>query len=678
MNVGSIINSLASAATRAQNSGYSDSRIVGSVQQQQQQQQHVDEEFEYESDSGDELMNPYVMNPFPNRYNGNGNSRMLLDSAALLPPSMELAAISRTDDRSSSSSGINCVGGPAQRLLQPQLSQQNPTLQSQQQQKKQQQQFVGSPTRQKQSPLASFDPYSPKNSSGGVPVQQLRRDQTQQQQPGDPFYEMEMEEEESIEFLSPNRQRNIKSEMNNTRHLNGDSNLFGPLLDEPQSGRGYGGEEQPSFSSSFSPFPKHSPHEYANSTSGEYGESTPLSASGFAARHGRGASAAGSSRPAGGLVGILGAIIDVLKAIISSAAYGASTLLYGNHQSSSPRGNSSLNNPFSSQRLNVRMSHHSNNHHWGRLSYFRLFAIAIGAFFCVGTVTTMWHVPNSSNDVGVTVMDKSAYQSQNGDDKTSIVLEKMGKAKRHWWNRKKSDSSSGANNVADGQPHTEIYRDGQKEVVQEIVHAVVQQQAVGSNISGSSVNASRETLPVIVQTEKDGTVLIKLPPPKMNVKQPKMGSVQPPPPLGDNLPDKPLGDVEETMYIKLPYPQQQQEGRRTLTELDPPLRGAAIPQPGILGQSGHSKLNHYDPPPLAGSHASSKHYQTDSNQHHLSGGFHSRHHEEHRGLLSELRSDFDSWVTRHGKKYGSKDEKEHRFNVWKKNHMRYVHCASFA
>jgi Papain family cysteine protease/Cathepsin propeptide inhibitor domain (I29) len=38
--------------------------------------------------------------------------------------------------------------------------------------------------------------------------------------------------------------------------------------------------------------------------------------------------------------------------------------------------------------------------------------------------------------------------------------------------------------------------------------------------------------------------------------------------------------------------------------------------------------------------------------------------------LIDLRHEFDEWIILHDKKYGSKEEKEHRFNIWKENHYK--------
>jgi len=66
------------------------------------------------------------------------------------------------------------------------------------------------------------------------------------------------------------------------------------------------------------------------------------------------------------------------------------------------------------------------------------------------------------------------------------------------------------------------------------------------------------------------------------------------------------------------------------------------------------------------------HYPLQSMQHH-------HHQQQEHGaqrVLKELRQEFDDWVTHHGKKYHSAEEKEHRFRIWTDNHHRYVISVS--
>jgi len=584
-------------------------------------------------DEDGELMNPYVMNPFPNRRNDcdvSGDGITTLDySGALLPPSMELAALSggRGGDGSSAPKGD---GGVTPLTL--------------------------SPVRTApKAALASFDPYGPNNGEA-VPLQK-RRGGNQWRQP---YRELEMEEE-SIEFVSNTAQDDDETN-------GGRLNVFGPLLDEPTTPL-YQGDR-----SSFSPFPKHQPRQ----TSGECGESTPLSMSkgsgfpqGFAARHGRGPGR-------GGIFGIAGAIANVIKAVLSSIVYVAYSLFNGDQTTARS------NNPYS-HGTTARISRPK---HWGMLSYFRLFAVTLSALFCIGTVIMMYHVSNGDG-IGAKVTSKRVYQKDTrvvqgarGVQKeelshrpSSIVLKRMGEAKPkaksrrvHWWSRNTVEPSA-AEEVGRG-PHTEVYQHVEKRVVvpQAGAHQVV------PPVIGEVGTGRVETLPVVVRTEEDGTLLIKLPPPskKMSSQELMMGGAEPrmgaaenwPEPTGSALASATDGD-QETMYIKLPYPQQQQlqqrqdepHRRRTLTEadatrleLEPPPRGAAV---------GGGQLVYHPPPPLM---------ELKDRRHRARVGTHQE--DRTPGVLNALRDEFDSWVAKHGKKYPSGEEKEHRFHVWRKNHSR--------
>ncbi|KAL9187065.1 hypothetical protein ACHAXT_010785 [Thalassiosira profunda] len=562
------------------------------------------------SDEDDELMNPYIMNPFHSSSAGVGG---MTGDAGLLPPSMELASLSgRGDGARDTSTNVNGRGSQLPQAASPPRAQTNPSL-------------------------AGFDPYSPK--SGAKLRQFLGGDRP-------PSSGLEREEEESIEFLSPSPKKGQPKP-----HSNGPS-VFGPLVEEPPTPSAPGGarggtfgaaREQPSFASSFSPFPKHRPAQ----TSGEYGEGTPLS--GVASRHnGRGS---GTHAPSGGIWGIAMAIADVAKAVVSTAAY---ALWYGHHMSAPRRGR----NPFSNRP--ARMSH-DNYRRWGTMAYFRLVAVAAAALFAVSTLTMMWHVPDSTSVMEV--VNKSGYQSEGeseGGDQKTVVIQKLEAKKRHWWNRKKAQEGGGQQAV------TEVYRDGQKETVEADGQQQQTQQQQQPSVEGGATGTGE--LPVVVQQEKDGTLLIKLPPPKSKLLEPQaqqqqqaMGSVVKPPPLGSNLPESPLGSSAEgtgegeTMYIKLPYTQQQPQLRRTLMEadrasltkeeLDPPMSGAAAPL-----------LTRRPPPPM----------EEPLYRHHA----HSKQKEEHhRGLLGALETEFHSWMTKHGKEYTG-EEKERRFGVWKKNHDR--------
>ncbi len=45
-------------------------------------------------------------------------------------------------------------------------------------------------------------------------------------------------------------------------------------------------------------------------------------------------------------------------------------------------------------------------------------------------------------------------------------------------------------------------------------------------------------------------------------------------------------------------------------------------------------------------------------------------HHRDEGMLAKLRDEFHEWITHHGRDYGTEEEKEKRFDVWKENHFR--------
>ncbi|KAL7545979.1 hypothetical protein ACHAWF_009329 [Thalassiosira exigua] len=240
--------------------------------------------------------------------------------------------------------------------------------------------------------------------------------------------------------------------------------------------------------------------------------------------------------------------------------------------------------------------------------------------------------------------------------------------RRRWWNRAKSGSDR--NGEA---PRTEVYRDGKQEGARRAGGGREAAPSAGASDSSQLVENNKTgeeeaPHPVIVSTEEDGTVLIRLPPPQAGVREPQtMGSALDSegqrPPLGDAAPE----EEGETMYIKLPYPQQMEppqrgqprreageSARRTLTELDPPPRGSPFRHPARR-------------PPLPLSDRASDVLSKGP----LGGSRHSRvHREESHGAIEKLRGEFDAWIRKHRKTYASHGERERRFGVWRRNHSR--------
>ena len=108
----------------------------------------------------------------------------------------------------------------------------------------------------------------------------------------------------------------------------------------------------------------------------------------------------------------------------------------------------------------------------------------------------------------------------------------------------------------------------------------------------------------------------------------------------------------------------------TKREIEPPLRGAA-PQEfvSVSKEEEHVGLRKFSRPlPLV----------EDEVEHHISAFGAIKHHHTNKGrhaddggrMLHELRNEFDTWASRHSKTYATKHEKEHRFNIWMKNHNR--------
>ena len=497
---------------------------------------HLEEDTDAESENcDDEMMNPYVMKP--NFQTMMGRSRNL-DSAALLPPSMELADVTKTQR--------------------------------------------GKPQSTPGKQLDIFDPYSQTQNT-------LRKS----------LEDMQLElEEESIDFMpSSHVKKNTSYKPTFT--------MFGPLVHEHQSlkerekGNFQDCESTFTDSTSFSPvFSKHQKvkqrqNHYSNSNA-EYGEAMPLSGNPNAYRqrndqyHGGG--------PMGTVKALGGGILSWI------------------------RGGYVQHNTFS----------HATRRHYGRpslLAYFRLFVIVLAAMFALSTMAMMKHMLFSEIDTSSTVVkyqEEAAAKSStssNGNVDLSVMKKienarlKAREKKQHWWNRKKTgDINAGMGETEATKNSLEIYLNGEKQGVVQVDSGSIE------DIPDAVVNDSA-IQGVIVESAEDGTLLIKLPPPKMHLEQPSLIKGSPHDGLAAST------EQDETVLIRLPFPEQ----RRSLFE-----------------NSDSDKETRFNYLPF--------------NEHHK--------HDHDSRILESLRSEFDSWASKHNKSYSSHKEKERRFQIWRGSHER--------
>lgn len=507
-------------------------------------QNHLVEDTEDESsENDDEMMNPYVMNPSLQSVNERIRN---LDSAALLPPSVELANVKTTKRR------------------QPQSFHED-------------------------SQLDEFDPYSPTRKLGREVADEMQ---------------LEMEEE-SIDFMTPTPMKNSSS------HNKQKFTIFGPLVHEQQSQKereeaGFEDSESPfTHSSSFSPvFTKHQmTHRQTRYSNSHAGEAMPLSGNPSGARQRK------HQYHDQGIPGTIKALgVDILMWI------------GGGHGHRSPFSHTSHRRQY--------------KHPW--LAYFRLFVVMLAAIFAFSTMSMMRHMLFNEIDTSSTVVkyqegaeeEKSARSNGNLD---YLVLKeiknarlKAMKRKQHWWGRKKGsdvDVESGEKGTSN---NVEVYLNGEKDGAVKVESASEEGKSDNQE-PAAPVNDKDAFQGVIVETAEDGTLLIKLPPPKMNLEQPSASKGSP----QGGLVAKQVGQQDETVLIKLPYPEQ----RRTLSEkLD------------------SSRSLKFSPLPFM------EHKE--------------KHHDHDLSVLQSLRSEFDSWTSQHKKSYSSHTEKEHRFQIWRSSHHR--------
>jgi len=301
------------------------------------------------------------------------------------------------------------------------------------------------------------------------------------------------------------------------------------------------------------------------------------------------------------------------------------------------------------------------------------------------SVATEGGISSASTTGGTTNENKSIFTMENDEVKT-IVMERMKKAKQHWWNKNhKKDSTATADSTATVQQGIDSSNQVQQGVnngkEENVSSSSKQQQIINTNI-GAVSSIEGLLAGVIVQTKQDGTVLIKLPPPppiqqqqqvnRLGLKEPfaPLGSTKeekepistkkeekelhplvitakevenPPSPLEGSLESSNNDDREETMYIKLPY-EKEEPTRRTLTEKE------QLEPPALQSSTKHHHTFH---PPLP-----------------FESNHHKKKQEEHPGMVQELKNEFTLWMTKHDKTYNTHEEKEHRFSVWRKNHVR--------
>ena len=499
------------------------------------------------SDNDDEMMNPYIMNP--SFHSVKGCRSRNLDSAALMPPSMELANAATTSQR------------------------------------------------RQRSALDTFDPYSP---APGIEQKC--------------FDNMRLElEEESIDFMSPSSTKANPSEKTKTI---GKLTIFGPLLHEQKSMEesdnvGFDDVDSTFFeSTSFSPvIPKHhsaqrQPHYCKNA---EYSEAMPLSGNPGAARRRK-----SQYYYAQSALGTSAALLGDVVSLIANGRHSHPLSQSSSHRRQQFGGTTSSRHQYS-------------RHSW--ITYFRLFVVVLATIFALSTIKMMTHMIfgyiDTSSSIAKYQVEAEAAQSTKNDKPDSLILKKIESArlkarekKLHWWNRNR-----------DG------YVGEKKDVVKdETGLETAELNETDSDNSKHPANNKEALQGIIVESAEDGTLLIRLPPPKMRLEQSFVSKRSPPVTLAtSNMITSEQEQHEETVLVKLPY-----QERRTLSEK--------------FGSGNKLKFNH--PPPW------------------LDHGFHISENEHEYIDLQSLRSEFNSWVSRHKKSYSSHNEKEHRFQIWQSSHHR--------
>ena len=306
----------------------------------------------------------------------------------------------------------------------------------------------------------------------------------------------------------------------------------------------------------------------------------------------------------------------------------------------------------------------------------RLIIIAITAFFCLRNMTTMVlrTTPDSSGGMSSSTGDGGSGGGSSAPSNSDVTTRIKKARMEHWWNKMIRRRKGGV--VDDAVVASEVYVDGKRAEDAAVVGSrpessdeIVVGRGEEERVENDDPSASASSSGVVVETREDGTILIKLPPPRMHlegegVPRARSGIIDPERPYAasSNVVD------DETMYIKLPYRPHgrdvhNQEEWTPKREIEPPLRGAA-PQESV-------KLRRFTPPIIPLVDESKRRLNAPGGRSYDSKIRGRRHEDDGGGLLHELRREFESWASAHGKRY-SHHEKEHRFSVWRKNHRRYV------
>ena len=304
-----------------------------------------------------------------------------------------------------------------------------------------------------------------------------------------------------------------------------------------------------------------------------------------------------------------------------------------------------------------------------------------------GTTTSQVNGKKTTGDDTVISSQSAAASTTTDGDSSSVAIDGVGS------NGNNNDSSPSTNAGSGGSVVVQTREDGTILIKLPPPHMHLEQPDVTATVSAMIDEQQHHpsyTLDGLNGGGDDETMYIKLPysPPQQQQMKPEQlilhdtredendGNINhvlvdlwknKASPGGDDLRSAYQDYLTETKKYSIPTT----EGT-TLTkrEIEPPLRGAA-PQEfvSVSKEEEHVGLRQFSRPlPLVEDevehHISTfgaiKHHHTNKRRHADDGG----------RMLHELRNEFDTWASRHSKTYATKHEKEHRFNIWMKNHNR--------